>query len=103
MASNGLVANPTKTTFIVFNNNRKKDDPPLEINIGEAKVAQESSAKLLGVKIEKIQQWNEQVSGTGGVIKSLNKRNNAPECIKNAKSLYSAKCEIKKYCASLPM
>ena len=29
--------------------------------------------------------------------------NNAPECIKHAKSLYSAKCEIKKYCASLPM
>ena len=29
--------------------------------------------------------------------------NNSPEDLKNTKSLYSAKLEIKKYCASLPM
>ena len=29
--------------------------------------------------------------------------NNAPEDLKNTKTLYSAKLEIKKYCASLPM
>ena len=29
--------------------------------------------------------------------------NNAPESIKNAKALYSAKAEIKKYCVSLPL
>ena len=69
MASNGLVANPPKTTFMVLNNNRKKEDIPLEINIGNAKVTQESSAKLLGIQIEENQNWNEQVNGTGGVIK----------------------------------
>ena len=52
MASNGLVANPTKTTFMILNSNRKKDDIPIEINIGQATVLQETSAKLLGVKIQ---------------------------------------------------
>ena len=74
MASNGLVANPTKMAFMMLNSNRKKDESPLEIHIGNALVKQESSAKLLGVKIEDNQKWKEQVSGSGGVIKSLNKR-----------------------------
>ena len=74
MASNGLVANPTKTTFMILNNNRKKDDIPIEINIGQATVLQETSAKLLGVKIQDNQHWNEQVNDKGGVVKSLNKR-----------------------------
>ena len=64
--------------------NNKKTDTPLEINIGNAKVTQVSSSKLLGVKIEENQGWNEQVNGTGGV-------------------LYSAKAEIKKFCVSLPI
>ena len=68
MASNGLVANPTKTTFMILNNNRKKDDIPIEINIGQATVLQETSAKLLGVKFQDTQHWNEQVNDKGGVI-----------------------------------
>ena len=74
MASNGLVANATKTTFMLLNSHKKADEEPTEIKIGNALVKQESSAKLLGIKIEENQQWNEQINGTGGVIKSLNKR-----------------------------
>ena len=44
------------------------------MNIGNAKVTQESSSKQLVIQIEENQNWNEQVDGTGGVIKSLNKR-----------------------------
>ena len=37
-------------------------------------MTQVASSKLLGVTIEENQKWNEQVNGTGGLIKSLDKR-----------------------------
>ena len=45
MASNGLLANPTKTTLMVINN-KNKDEPTLEVKVGEALIKQEKSAKL---------------------------------------------------------
>ena len=71
MASNGLVANPTKTTLLILNN---KNGKQIEIKVGQATIKQEQSAKLLGIKIEDSQKWNEQINGVEGTISSLNQR-----------------------------
>ena len=49
MASNGLVANPTKTTLLTLNN---KGSEQVKITIGGTKIKQVKKAKLLGVIIE---------------------------------------------------
>ena len=71
MASNGLKANPDKTTLMIINGGSEVN---LEIQIDGALVAQEQSSKLLGIIIEDNQKWNKQVNGKGGVIPSLNTR-----------------------------
>ena len=48
MASNGLVANPSKTTLMILNHN---SDSAMEINVGGKTIIQEKSSKLLGVII----------------------------------------------------
>ena len=73
MASNGLVANPKKTTLL-FLNLKKKKDGPIIINIGKEQITQVQSAKLLGMKMEDNQEWKEHIKGAGGIIPSLNKR-----------------------------
>ena len=72
MASNGLVANPKKTTLLFLNLKSKMD--PISINIGNEKIVQESSAKLLGIVLEDNKNWKANILGCGGVIPSLNKR-----------------------------
>ena len=71
MASNGLVANPSKTTLMILNS---KEKIPTEIRIGNAIVKQESSAKLLGVKIDESQKWKTQSSGKWGILSALIQR-----------------------------
>ena len=71
MASNGLVANPSKTTLMILNS---KERTPLEIKVGDSTVNQVPTAKLLGVKIDESQKWKSQISGKGGVISALNQR-----------------------------
>ena len=73
MASNGLIANPSKTTFMVLNN-KTINDIKAEVKVGEASIKQVPSAKLLGVKIEESQKWCKQISGKGGVVPALNQR-----------------------------
>ena len=51
-----------------------KSETPIEIMIGDSKITQEKSAKLLGVTIQDSQKWTEQITGKGGVIPSLNQR-----------------------------
>ena len=75
MASNGLVANPSQKTSIMILNYKNKDS--VEIWVGDTKIKQEHKSKLLG--------------------------NNVPDTIKNASTLYMAKIEINKYCATFPM
>ena len=72
MASNGLVANPSKTTLLILNH---KSDEPVSIKIGTDVVKQEVDAKLLGVQISENQKWSKQITRTGGVISALNQRN----------------------------
>ena len=49
MASNGLVANPSKTMLIVMN---KKEEEPMKVKVGETYIEQEHTAKLLGVQVD---------------------------------------------------
>ena len=72
MASNGLVANAKKTSFVLLNCPQAKPDET--IRIGTELVPRESSAKLLGIQFHENQQWNEQVHGKGGLVSSLNSR-----------------------------
>ena len=72
MASNGLVANPRKTAFLIVNG--KQVDPKLTVEIGGEKVERESSACLLGLKFQDNLQWQVQISGKGGLLSALNSR-----------------------------
>ena len=71
MASNGLLANPSKTTLLMMN---KKDEEIVRIKVGESYIEQESVAKLLGILVDDEMGWKEQVNGKGGVISALNQR-----------------------------
>ena len=72
MASNGLVANPSKTALLFINNKVKGD--PIKIKIGNVEITQEKSAKLLGMTMDDNQSWVSHFYGKKGVISSLNQR-----------------------------
>ena len=72
MASNGLVANPKKTSMLILN--CKPADMPQSVKIGEDMVNRETSATLLGIKFQDNLQWAKQIHGKGGLIASLNSR-----------------------------
>ena len=69
----GLVANASKTAFILFNA-KNLDNAEVELKIGETTIKKQSSAKLLGMKFEDNQKWREHVQGKNGVISALNSR-----------------------------
>ena len=46
----------------------------LEIQIGHAKIKSQTSAKLLGMKMQNDLKWTEHINGKGGIISSLNQR-----------------------------
>ena len=71
MASNGLVANPSKTTFMVLN---QKSRDLLKVKVGECEITQVRTTKLLGMNIDDDQEWKSHFFGKGGLIPSLNKR-----------------------------
>ena len=72
MASNGLVANAKKTSFLLLN--YKQCDPKISVKIGSESVIRESTATLLGIKFQDDQRWKAQIHGRGGVISSLHSR-----------------------------
>ena len=74
MASNGLVANPNKTVFMLINNKSKPDTEKVKIQVGENLIEQENSTTLLGMKIQDNLGWKNHFLGTNGLIPSLNKR-----------------------------
>ena len=76
MASNGLVANPTKTEFVILNNNRKKEEGEelVKIRVGEIEIPQAKSARLLGMDLDDDQKWQSHFWGKKGLIKALNNR-----------------------------
>jgi hypothetical protein len=73
MASNGLIANPAKTSLL-FLNLKNSEEGPIEMKIGKEKVKQENMAKLLGMQFDDTQQWKNHLYNKGGLISSLNSR-----------------------------
>jgi hypothetical protein len=57
MASNGLVANPTKTVFMMLNNNKKENKRSRKITVGNHKIEESKSTKLLGMMIDNDHKW----------------------------------------------
>jgi len=57
MASNRLIANDKKTTFILFGN-RSSGTPNLSLIVGNSKIEEQSSIKLLGLNISNDLKWN---------------------------------------------
>ena len=54
MASNGLVANPTKTVFMMIG---EKEDANMKVKVGDALITRSRSAKLLGMDIDDDMKW----------------------------------------------
>ena len=72
MASNGLVANPSKTEFMIINN--KSSDTPRKIRVGNSEVEEVRSAKLLGMTMDSDQKWTNHFWGKKGLLNALNQR-----------------------------
>ena len=87
MASNGLVANASKTSLVILNMDKKTREQsnisPIEIKVGDSYIKQENSAKLLGIVFNDKQNWTTQIRGTNGVVSNLNKRLFAIKRLKN--------------------
>ena len=76
MASNGLIANASKTSLVILNLKSNKSNSGtnlIKVKIGEEYVNQEKSAKLLGISFNEKQNWKDQIYGKNGVITALNK------------------------------
>ena len=58
MASNGLVANQSKTEFLLLNERNTKEPPLTEIMVGSTTITRTDHTKLLGIQIEESQEWN---------------------------------------------
>ena len=73
-ASNGLVANASKTVFMILNltKSEAESELPKEIKINDVNVKRSTDTKLLGVNIDDKQNWKEHFTGTNGLINSLN-------------------------------
>ena len=72
MASNGLVANPSKTEFMILNN--KNNGVPRKIRVGNSEVEEVKSAKLLGMTMDNDQKWTNHFWGKKGLLNALNQR-----------------------------
>ena len=74
MASNGLVANPKKTSLMFLGTDKMAANESETLKIGKVIVTQESHVKLLGITMDSNQRWESQINGSGGVISALNSR-----------------------------
>ena len=72
MASNGLVANPSKTEFMILNS--KDSGSPRKIRVGNSIVKEVKSAKLLGMVMYNDQKWKNHFWGKKGLLNALNQR-----------------------------
>ena len=73
MASNGLVANPSKTNLMFINLKQEKDAIE-ELKVGKVMISQVNNAKLLGMNLDDDLGWKSHIEGKGGIIPSLNSR-----------------------------
>ena len=91
MASNGLVANANKTSFLLLNA-QSSEYKNACLKVGLDVIQRESSAKLLGILFQDDLQWKEQIYGKGGVLSALNSR---LHIIRRLKSHVSFKSTLK--------
>ena len=52
MASNGLVANPSKTEFMLLNKNNKEKTTSGQTRLGSAEIEEVQNTKLLGIMMD---------------------------------------------------
>ena len=71
MASNGLVANQSKTEFLLLNEKQALTHPLTEIRVGDTIINRTQHTKLLGIQIEESQEWNVHLKS---LMSSLNQR-----------------------------
>jgi hypothetical protein len=100
MASNGLVANPTKTVFMMLNS-KNPSQTPRKVRIGNSEVEESADSKLLGMVIGNDQKWKGHIFGKGGLLSALNQRLfsikrlsnhlSRPKLIKIAESIWMSK------------
>ena len=64
MASNGLLANPSKTKFMLLNN--KDTETTRKIQVKLAEISEVKSAKLLGITMDSDQKWMSYFRGKKG-------------------------------------
>ena len=84
MASNGLVANPKKTTLVILNQKQNlSNGTPISLKIGSDTITQEKEGKLLGLTFNEKQDWKTHLYGKGGLISALNMRLFAIRRLKN--------------------
>ena len=74
MASNGLVANSSKTVFMMLNSKQTEETHPRKIKVGKEEVTESDHAKVLGMAIDSNQKWKSHIYGNKGLISSLNQR-----------------------------
>ena len=74
MASNGLVANPKKTVYMLLGRKKQERETSHTIRVGDSLITNSHHSKLLGVTIDDEQNWKEQFCGKGGLISTLNSR-----------------------------
>ena len=102
MASNGLVANASKTALMFMNLKQTKNEQgeikPISIMIGETTVTQETRTKLLGITLDQDQKWISQISNLNSslnsrlyLIKRLSNSISKDRLKKIADSLYMSK------------
>ena len=74
MASNGLVANASKTVFMILGLSKQLKEKTHTIKVGESIIEASDNTKLLGMTIQDNQKNDKHFNGTGGLIPSLNQR-----------------------------
>jgi hypothetical protein len=74
MASNGLVANPSKTVLMMNNSKQKENDLPTKIKVGDHEIKKSKSVKLLGLVMDNDQKWKSHFCDKSGLLSSLNQR-----------------------------
>ena len=64
MASNGLVANQSKTEFLLLDEKNNSEPSLTEVRVGNATINRTDHTKLLGIQIEESQEWNKHINNS---------------------------------------
>jgi len=71
MASNGLVANPSKTVLMRLNSKKHRNNGTMKITVSNPQVLKSKSTKLCGKVMDNDRKWKSHYSEKGGLLSSL--------------------------------